>query len=165
MTVYDRGRPTIRAGTLWAGGVAAAVVAAGVAIVGFLIVRGVLDLPVLGVEEGGAVFRPSMGTYAALAAVAALAATALMHLLLLTTPRPRTFFGWIIGLVTAIAAVVPLTLAQPWSARLATAAINVAIGVAIGTLVAMSARSAVRRSIGPAGPAWTPPPAGPYQAR
>ena len=77
MSVYDSsggspfGRPPVRAGTLWAGGVAAALVAGGVAVVGFLLVRGVLDLPILGVEKGGAVFEPSMLTYAVLAALGA----------------------------------------------------------------------------------------------
>lgn len=144
-------RPPVRAATLWAGGAAAAIVAAGVAIVGFLIVRGLLDLPVLGVERGGAVFEPSMAAYAALAALAALAATALMHLLLLTAPGPRTFFGWIVALATAISMIVPLTLDQPWEARLATAAVNLAIGLTIGLLVSMSARSAIRPAPYPGG--------------
>jgi hypothetical protein len=138
------GHPPVRAATLWAGGAAAAVVAAGVAVVGFLVVRGLLDLPVLGVEKGGAVFEPSMAAYAFFAALAALAATGVMHLLLVTAPRPRTFFGWVIGLVTAIAAIVPLTVDQPWEAKIATALVNLAIGVAIGLLVSMSAGSAVR---------------------
>ncbi|MCW6003546.1 hypothetical protein K1W54_02975 [Micromonospora sp. CPCC 205371] len=153
MAMYSsaESRPPVRAATLWAGGAAAAVVAAGVAIVGFLIVRGLLDLQVLGVERGGAVFEPSMAAYAVCAALAALAATALMHLLLLTAPRPRTFFGWIVALATAISMIVPLTLDQPWEARLATAAVNLAIGLAIGLLVSMSARSAVRPAPYPGG--------------
>jgi hypothetical protein len=150
MTVYDSagstpfGRPPVRAVTLWAGGAAAALVAAGVAVVGFLLVRGVFDLPILGVERGGAVFEPSMLTYALLAGLGAVLATALMHLLLLTTPRPRTFFGWIIGLATAAAMIVPFTLDQPWPAKLATAGLNFFIGLVTGVLVSMSARSAVR---------------------
>lgn len=160
MTVYDRagstpfGRPPVRAMTLWAGGAAAALVAAGVAVVGFLLVRGVFDLPILGVERGGAVFQPSMVTYALLAGLGAILATALMHLLLLTTPRPRTFFGWIVGLATAAAMIVPFTLDQPWQAKVATAGLNLFIGLAIGVLVSMSARSAVRpvRATQPYGP-------------
>ena len=150
MSVYDSsgtspfGRPPVRAGTLWAGGVAAALVAGGVAVVGFLLVRGVLDLPILGVEQGGAVFEPSMLTYAVLAAAGAIVATALMHLLLLTTPRPRLFFGWIVGLATAAAMIVPFTLNQPFLAAAATAGVNFFIGLSIGVLVSMSARSAVR---------------------
>jgi Family of unknown function (DUF6069) len=138
-------RPRPRAGTLWAGGCAAAVVAAGVAIVGFLIVRGLLDLPVLGVAKGGEVFKPSMLAYALLAAAGALVATGLMHVLLLTTPRPRLFFGWIMALAIVVSVIVPLGLQQPWSARLATAGINVAIGLAIASLVSMTATSAMRR--------------------
>jgi hypothetical protein len=138
-------RPRPRASTLWAGGCAAAIVAAGVAIVGFLIVRGLLDLPVLGIHQGGEVFKPSMLAYALAAAVGALVATGLMHLLLLTTPRPRLFFGWIMALAIVVSVIVPLGLEQPWAARLATAGINVAIGLAIASLVSVSATSAMRR--------------------
>jgi hypothetical protein len=135
-------RPPVRAGTLWAGGAAAALVAAGVAIVGFLIVRGLLDLPVLGVDKNGAVFQPTMVTYALLAALAALVATGVMHLLLLAAPAPRTFFGWIVALATLISMIVPLTVTQPWAAKVATALVNLAIGIAVGVLVSVSARAA-----------------------
>ena len=148
MAMYEGspGRTPVRGGTLWAGGAAAALVAAGVAIVGFLIVRGLLDLPVLGIDKNGAVFRPTMLTYALLAALAALVATGVMHLLLLVAPAPRTFFGWIIALATLISMIVPLTLTQPWSAKVATALINLAIGIAIGALVSVSARAATSPS-------------------
>lgn len=50
----------------------------------------------------------------ATAAVAALLATGLMHLLLLSTPRPGQFFTWIVGLLTLIAVILPfLTDAEP----------------------------------------------------
>jgi hypothetical protein len=137
-------RPPLHAATLWAGGAATAVVAVGVALVGFLIVRGLFDLPVLGVRKGGAVFEPSMAVYAAVAAIAALAATALIHVLLLTTPRPYMFFGWIVALATAISMIVPLSLDQPWQARIATAAINLLIGLTIALFVSISAHAAIR---------------------
>src|ERR1044071_4299194 len=74
---------------LWAGGCAAALVAAGVAVVGYLLVRGVLDIPIVGARPGGRVVQPSMFAYAAAAAVGGIIATGLAHVLLLTTPRAR----------------------------------------------------------------------------
>jgi 1,4-dihydroxy-2-naphthoate octaprenyltransferase len=47
--------------------------------------------------------------------VAALAATAVMHLLLIATPRPRLFFAWIIGLATVIAVAYPFGTTAPLS--------------------------------------------------
>jgi hypothetical protein len=44
---------------------------------------------------------------AILAAVAALLATGLMHLLLLSTPRPFRFFTWIVSLLTLVAVLAP----------------------------------------------------------
>ena len=39
----------------------------------------------------------------------ALLATALLHVLLLGTPRPFTFFAWITGLADVVAAAAPFT--------------------------------------------------------
>lgn len=65
----------------------------------------------------------------------ALIATALLHLLLLTTPRPLTFFGWIIGLATLVAVVFPFSTTAPLSQKFATATVNLFIGIAIGSLL------------------------------
>ncbi|GGJ77790.1 hypothetical protein GCM10010123_04810 [Pilimelia anulata] len=138
------GRSRVRAGTLYSGGIAAAVVAAGVAVVGFLDAHSLLGLPVLGMTAAGAAFQPSLAWYAGAAAGAALAATVVMHLLLLATPRPRTFFGWIVGLATLISMIVPMTVDRAWSAALPASAINLAIGLTIGVLVSISAAAAVR---------------------
>jgi hypothetical protein len=141
---------------LWAGGCAAALVAAGVAVVGYLLVRGVLDIPIIGARRGGAVVQPSMFGYAAAAAFGAIVATGLAHVLLLTTPRPRSFFNWIMVLATITAMLLPLALDQPLQSRLATAAVNLAIGITIGVLVSMSVEASMR----PLQPAAGHPPAG-----
>lgn len=132
----------IRAGVLWAGGGAAALVAALAAAVGYLAVRGLFDLPILGVADDEGLVQPSVGAYMLAAAFAALAATAVMHILLAVAPQPRVFFGWIIGLATVLAALYPLVMPGVTQAAVATAIVNIVIGVAIGTLVSMSARSA-----------------------
>jgi hypothetical protein len=137
-------RPKVDAGRLWTGGVATAAVAALVAVVGVLIARGLFDVPLLAPTGEGALGDASTARLAGLAALAALLATGLMHLLLLSTPRPGTFFSWIMVLATLIAVLLPfMTDAEP-ATKVATAAVNLAIGTAIGSLVSSIARSAVR---------------------
>ena len=115
----------------------------GLTIAGFLIVRGILDYSLLGIRRGGAVAHASMFGYAGGAALAALLATAAMHFLLLTTPRPRWFFGWLGGVGTAIAVLLPLALPQDLAARLATATVNLVLGVAIIALVRSTATASL----------------------
>ncbi len=50
-----------------------------------------------------------VANYALTAAAFAIGATALAHVLVLTTPTPRAFFSWIVGLMTAGAVVLPFT--------------------------------------------------------
>jgi hypothetical protein len=77
-----------------------------------------------------------------LAAAAALVATGLARLLLLSTPRPLVFFGWIIGLATVLAVLVPFSTAAPLTAKMATAVVDLVLGIAIGTLISgVAARS------------------------
>jgi hypothetical protein len=136
----------VDAGTLWAGGVAAAFVAALVAVAGIVVCRGVLGVPVLAPEGEGVWGDADTAVYAGGAALVALVATGALHLLLLSTPRPGTFFGWIMTLATVAAVVVPFAVDAPLESRLATAGINLAIGIAIGSLVRGSGRTAVRKA-------------------
>lgn len=155
---------------LWAGGVATAVVAALIAVVGILLCRGVLDVPVLSPKGEGVWGNANTVTYALVSAGIALAATGLMQLLSVTTPRYQTFFSWIMVLLTAIAVVVPLSLQVAWEHKLATAVINLVIGIAITSILNGVARSAYRRTFqpppggepGPAGAPGMPPP--PWQS-
>lgn len=146
MTEPTRTPRLVDAGTLWAGGAAAAVVAALVAVVGILVCRGILDVPVLAPKGDGVWGDADTAKYAGGAALAALVATGVMHLLLLSAPRPGTFFGWIMTLLTAAAVLAPFAVEASTESRLATAAINLALGIAIGTLVGASARSAARKA-------------------
>ena len=161
MTDPTSTRLVVNAGRLWAGGVAAALVAALVAVVGILLCRGVFDVPVLAPEGEGAWGGADTATYALGAALAALVATGLMHALLLFTPRPYLFFSWIVSLATLAAVLGPFAGTADQDSQLCTAAINLVLGAAIGTLVSGSARSAARpvpiRS-GPGGPMPPPPP-------
>src|SRR6476659_3230638 len=99
----------VAAGRLWAGGVAAGCVAALLAAVGVLVCSSVLHVDlvptlVMSITDSLAL------NYAITAFVVALAATGVAHLLSITTPRPRVFFGWLVGLVTVAAMVMPFAL-------------------------------------------------------
>jgi Family of unknown function (DUF6069) len=134
-------RQPLDAARLWTGGLATAVVAALVALVGVLIARGLFDIPVLAPAGEGALGNSNT---AILAAIAALLATGLMHLLLVSTPRPFRFFTWIVSLLTLVAVLAPFMTDAKLATQVATAAIGLVIGMAIGSLVSGAARSAIR---------------------
>ena len=107
MPIYRRGpepvpeletQRRVDARQLWSGGVATAVVAGLIALVGILICRWLFKIPILSPRQDGAWGDASTAGYVFASAACALAATGLMHLLLLATPRPRMFFGFIMAL-------------------------------------------------------------------
>jgi hypothetical protein len=118
----------VDAGRLWTGGLATAVVAALVALVGVLIARGLFDIPVLAPAGEGALGNSNTARLAILAAFAALAATGLMHLLLVSTPRPFRFFSWIVSLLTLVAVLAPFMTEAKLATQVATAAIGLRSG-------------------------------------
>jgi hypothetical protein len=153
-------RRVVDAGRLWSGGLLAGVVAAGIAVVGLLIVRGILDIPVL-VSRNGNLVEASTWWYAGAAFLAAVAATALLHLLLAVAPQPFRFFGWIFGLAVAIAALIPFTTGAELRSKVSVALINLVIGLCIGSIVSSVGRSAsrvvdMRTSGPPPSQPWTP---------
>ncbi|WP_433272401.1 DUF6069 family protein [Pseudonocardia xinjiangensis] len=144
-----RGRPPRSSGRvdvsrLWVGGLATAAVAALIGLVGVLVVRAVLRIALYAPSTAGPFGDTDTVVLCGLAAVAALAATGLAHLLLIGAPRPLAYFAWFIGLLTAVSAVVPFLSPEPMSVVLATAAIHLVTGLAIGTLVSGAAAAAVR---------------------
>ncbi|MGY1805198.1 DUF6069 family protein [Blastococcus sp. SYSU D00922] len=144
---YAANRPTVDAGRLWAGGAATALVAALVALVGVLVCEGMLDVamvrpPLIPIGESFAV------RYAVTAAVLALVATALAHLLVVSTPRPRAFFSWIVGLATVVGVVLPFTVDGTLAGRLSTALVDLVIGLCVLSLVG----SVVSRTTRPSRP-------------
>src|ERR1700760_835308 len=132
---------------LWSGGVATAVVAALIALVGILVARWLFNISFLSPRRAGAWGDASTVGYVFASAACALVATALMYLLLISTPYPRVFFGWIIGLATLVAVVYPFSTTAPLSQKLATAVVNLVLGVAIGSLIAEVSRRATRRRV------------------
>ena len=155
----DAGSPRVRpdSGRFWAGAVATAIVAALIALVGILICRWTLNIPILAPAGDGAWGDAHTGEYVLVAALVALVAAGLRYLLVLSTPQPSVFFRWIIGLVTLIAVVYPFSSGAPLDQKVATAVVNLVLGVAIASLLTATAARAIRRTgprpSGPAAPA------------
>ncbi len=135
--------PAVDPKILWAGGVATAVVAALIAVIGRLIAQDLLDIPVI-YPRGGFVYDNTT-TLAAYAAGCAIIATALLHLLLVSTPTAASFFNWICTLATIVAVVLTLTQGGTIESRVASAVIYLVIGIAVTTLLDGVAGSAKRR--------------------
>jgi hypothetical protein len=133
------------AGRLWAGGVATAVVAALIAVAGILVGRGLFGVDVLAPKGAGVWGDADTFWYALGAAVLSLIATAVIQLLVLYTPRPMRFFGWVMSLGTLVAMAAPFITENDAGSRIYTAVLSLILGVAIGSLVAGTARTAIRR--------------------
>lgn len=138
-------RPSVDAGKLWTGGIATAVVAALVAVVGVLIIRGVFEVPIVAPgNTPGSIDYVGAVWLAAIAVCGGLLATGIAHVLLLVAPRPMTFFGWIVGLVTLAFVVWPFSVEVDLVVRITNAVLFLVIGAAIGTLLTSVAGSALR---------------------
>jgi hypothetical protein len=121
-----------------------------VAVIGVLIGEGVFDLamvepPLLPVGDSFAV------RYALTAALLALVATAVAHVLAVTTPRPRAFFSWLIGLATLAGVVLPFALEGTFGGRVATALTNLVIGLSVLSLLSSVLARTIHR-----GPEYPP---------
>jgi hypothetical protein len=137
-------RPVLDATRLWTGGLATAAVAALVALVGTLVIRVLVEYAPVGTSTAHAIAGGNAGLLCLFAALAALAATGVAHLLIVSTPDPLSYLGWIIGLSTAAAVVVPLLGGLPTAAAVAIAIVNLVIGLAIGSLIVGAAAAAYR---------------------
>ncbi len=126
-------RVVVRSGPYWGGVVATALVAALVGIVGVLVFQEILDVDVLAQDVFG--FDNDYLAYAVGGALVAVVAGALLQVLALATPRPRAFFGWIMGLGTLVAALLPLSWEGEQSSQLCTGLVNLLVGIAIWSLL------------------------------
>jgi XFP C-terminal domain/Family of unknown function (DUF6069) len=104
---------------------------------GVLICQGVLDISLLRPALRLRIADSFWADYALTAFLLALVATGLAHGLALATPRPRAFFGWIIGLATVCGTAAPFAFGSDTASQVATAFINLALGICTGTLIAM----------------------------
>jgi hypothetical protein len=84
-----------------------------------------------------------------------------MYLLLLSAPRPELLFTAIMGIVTALAVLLPFTASASLESQVTVAAINLAVGVTVIALISGFGQSVVEQP--PAAPgAGQQPPARPY---
>jgi hypothetical protein len=157
-------RPKVDARMLWSGGVATAVVAGLIALVGVVICRWLFNIPILAPKRDGAYGDAHTTTLILVAALAALVATLLAHLLLLSTPRPMVFLGWIVALVTVVMVIFPFKTGATLAEKVATAVVYLVIGIAIGTLVAGVGERATRIRTVPGEPAGRDYPGPGYRA-
>jgi hypothetical protein len=145
-------RPVVDVRTLWAGGVATAIVAALVALVGVVVCRWLFNIPLLSPQSQGTYGDAHTTDVVILAAAAALLATGLAHLLLTAAPRPMTFFTWIVALITLLMVLFPFSTSAPISQKIATAAVDLVIGFAIGSLLnGVGSRAVRQRRVPPRG--------------
>jgi hypothetical protein len=142
---------------VWGGGVAAAVVAALIVVVGVMISKRLLGVRVLTPDGASAYGSAATTGYAISAAVAALVATLLLYILMLSTPEPTKFFGWIAGLFTVIITILPFMHSADLMEQVATAAINLIIGIAIVSLLASIGRTAIDEMPDPEPYPYEPP--------
>ena len=143
-------RVRLDAARFWAGAGATAVVAALIALVGILICRWTLNIPILAPAGDGAWGNAQTAEYALVSALIAVIAAGLLYLLVLGTPQPTVFFGWIMGLATLAAAVYPFSTSAPLEQKAATAIVDLVLGIAITSLLTAVAARAIRRPVPPA---------------
>lgn len=141
---WDDGDVEVIGKRLWAGGVATAIVAAGIAFVGVLILGNILDVGIQTAGRSGALVDNAVTVIPVAAGLAALAATALLHLLLLTTPRPATFFGAICFLILVVLVLQVFLAEGSWIDHIATAILYAGIGIAVVAMLSGVSRTAVR---------------------
>lgn len=138
---WDRRKLVVDGRRLWAGAAATALTAALVGIAGVLAIRGLLNIPILGAQgrlvDNAIVFVPLV------AALASIAAAALLHVLVLTTPRPRLFFGSIITAVIAVLALLVFLSPGTIQEKVATSLLYALIGIVIMGLLSGVARTAI----------------------
>jgi hypothetical protein len=133
----------------WAGAAATAVVAALIALVGILVCRWTFNIPILAPSGDGAWGNAHTTEYVLLSALITIIAAGLLYLLVLAAPQPNVFFGWIMGLATLAAAVYPFSTSAPLDQKIATAAVDLVLGIAVTSLLTAVSARAIRRPAPP----------------
>jgi hypothetical protein len=124
----------------WVGACLAALVAAGVALIGLLLIRGVLQIPILVTTS----HPVDAGAYVVLTAVLVIGASALYNLMLHVAPHPTTYYGALAAVGIALAALLPFTIPVALISQAALAGLNFVVGLVIAFLVPVAAVAARR---------------------
>lgn len=128
-----RRTPPLDTGRYWAGAIATVAVAALIGVAGVFVLEDVFGLGVDSPPVAGA--GSDATAWAVAGASFALASAVVLHLLAVSTPRPRSFFGWVIGLVTVVLAALPFAGAVDPVPDLLAAMIWIVIGAAVWSLL------------------------------
>jgi len=128
-----RPRIAIDAGRYWAGVAATAVVAALIGVVGVVVFERIFDITLVNKDPFGT--GSSMGAYVVGAVATTVVAALLLQVLVLSTPEPSSFFGWIMGLGILVVALLPLTWTDDRTSALCSGLVNLLIGIAVWSLL------------------------------
>ncbi|GAA1741050.1 hypothetical protein GCM10009809_40740 [Isoptericola hypogeus] len=113
----------------WAGAVVTVVVCGLVGLAASVIFDQAFDVGLLGPFGG------STAAWTLTGALFGLVSAAVLQLLVLVAPRPRMFFGWLVGVVTLILAVAPFTGDPEPIPALMTALVWILLGVATSSML------------------------------
>ncbi|MBD8080437.1 hypothetical protein [Cellulosimicrobium arenosum] len=137
-------RLAVEVGRFWAGAAATALVAALVGLIGVIVFEGIFSVSLVPPPD---IFGTGshQTAFAIDGAILALLAAGLLHLLILSTPRPRSFFGWIMALVVVVIAVLPFAWTDDLLSASLSGLVNLLIGIATWSLLAgVAGRTIVR---------------------
>ncbi|GAB2486170.1 hypothetical protein GCM10027063_29930 [Promicromonospora xylanilytica] len=136
----------LEVGRFWAGALATTLVAALIGLAADFILEEVLNLEI---QAQADLFGTGSDLLAWVVAGAlfALAAAAVLYLLVMSTPRPRSFFGWVVALATVILAAVPFAGQFELVPAILAAIVWIVIGSAVYSLLTGTlSRTVVRRT-------------------
>ncbi|GAA2414363.1 hypothetical protein GCM10010191_25380 [Actinomadura vinacea] len=136
-------RPRVHARRLWLCGAGTAVIVGALMFGGVALVRGPLGIDAPVFAGRGASTQAAALAYAVSTMIASLQATALLHVLLAVAERPLRAFACLGAMAVALLTLLPLTLRIPPAAAWATAALDLAGGIAVVGLLAAVAHACV----------------------
>ncbi|GAB3920181.1 hypothetical protein GCM10011575_35240 [Microlunatus endophyticus] len=128
---------------IWVGGVATAIVAAAISWAGVVAARTIFAVPSVNRLGGGEVDIHA-NALAAATALFALVATALLHLLLVSTTQARRYFAWIVGLFVVGMIVEEMLVHSGWLPGLLTSAVYLIAGGVVAVMLSGIGRAAIR---------------------
>ncbi|PZR51556.1 hypothetical protein DNL40_15800 [Xylanimonas oleitrophica] len=132
----------LEVGRYWAGAVATALVAALIGLAAGFVLGDVAGQELVSPPFGGS----DLVAWGVTGGLAALVAALLLHLLVASTPRPASFFGWVVALATIILAALPFAGGTDVLPAVLTAIVWIILGLAVWSLLTgVLARTLVRR--------------------
>ena len=147
-TGTENPRLGLEVGRYWAGALATMLVAALIGLAASFILEEVLNLEIQPQADLLSTGSDLMAWVVA-GALFALLAAIVLYLLVLSTPRPRAFFGWVVALATVILAMVPFAGQADLVPAVLAAIVWVIIGSAVYSLLTGTlSRTVVQRTTG-----------------